>query len=632
MEGPDQGWAWAVAFAACTINFIMAGLARMSGILYVAFIDIYGVDRKTASTPFSIRASTRNFLGPVVGILGQKYGVQGVIISGGILTTFSTTLCFFASDIKWITILFGGFSGIGAALTTAIIQVVIGQYFKKYRTTATGMGFSGGCVGSFLFPALIEWLLNNYGIEGTFLIMSGIIMHCIPAAMILKKPPWLKKTPAPISSDIEVEGNNYKTNKENAAENFPNIEFLRNNSKLIVKLLSLKNPGDKLANESLAQNNDLMVQEEMHILEALEVVYSSLLSSIKNNLCESSTSMKNSTVENVSNKEKIDICNHKTRSVYLKKDLASHAIENSSGNWTKRTSTSEISKTSNLELKQYILLKMKNLFQVNPNQLPGLFAEENSTDILMVVTELRKLYNRVNWSQDHEQNGNISEEKSVEAKTPSNSFWNHIKTMVGLFKNPLFVLICMSRTVHFLLFLPVVTTIVDFALDRGFREDEGSYVIASLSLGDLLGRLCLGWVTDKGFMDVPRFLLVGMILQGINTASIPLMPSKAAVYISLCIFGLLQGSLFVRHPVLVQKYILSNFQSLAVGCLNFFPGILGLALPIYIGYFRDTLGSYDYIFYINGVVGGLIGFMWVFEPYMLRCYPPAEEEEQQQKA
>ncbi|GIY90296.1 uncharacterized protein CEXT_738201 [Caerostris extrusa] len=103
------------------------------------------------------------------------------------------------------------------------------------------MSFSGGCVGSFLFPALIEWLLNNYGIEGTFLIMSGIIMHCIPAAMILKKPPWLKNTPcASKSLDIEIIGNDGKTNERIQLKIFQNIEFLRNNSKLIVKLLSLK--------------------------------------------------------------------------------------------------------------------------------------------------------------------------------------------------------------------------------------------------------------------------------------------------------------------------------------------------------------------------------------------------------
>ncbi|GIX74073.1 uncharacterized protein CEXT_303811 [Caerostris extrusa] len=221
--------------------------------------------------------------------------------------------------------------------------------------------------------------------------MSGIIMHCIPAAMILKSHHGSRTHHVLQKSlDIEIDGNDGKTNEKNTVENFPNIEFIRNN-------------------------------------------------------------------------------------------------------------------------------------------------KENNTDILLVVTELRKLYNRELIGISMMSKMKIFlKKKSIEAKTPSNSFWNHIKTM-------------------------------------GFREDEGSYVIASLSLGDLLGRLCLGWVTDKGFMDVPRFFLVGMILQGVNTASIPPHANKAAVYISLYFRFATGFSIRATSSSWCRRYILSNFQSLAVGCLNFFP-------------------------------------------------------------
>ena len=63
LSGPDGVEAWTVAFAACAINFVMAGLARMSGILYVAFIDVFQAGRKEASLPFSVRSSMRNLFG-----------------------------------------------------------------------------------------------------------------------------------------------------------------------------------------------------------------------------------------------------------------------------------------------------------------------------------------------------------------------------------------------------------------------------------------------------------------------------------------------------------------------------------------------------------------------------------------
>ncbi|KAF8782435.1 Monocarboxylate transporter 13 like protein [Argiope bruennichi] len=633
MDGPDQGWAWAVALAACAINFIMAGLGRMSGILYVAFIDIYRLDRKGASTPFSVRSSTRNLLGPVVGILGQKYGNQVVIISGAVMSTISTILCFFVDDIGWITVLWGGLGGAGTALTTVLVQVVVGQYFKKYRTTAIGMGFSGGCVGSFLFPALMEWLLNTCGIEGTFLIIAGIIMHCIPAAMILRKPPWLNKKPVKVSKDPVIHQiNNYsikcKEETKESSEKVVDIQFLRSNSDLILKLLLLKTPGDEPDNKLLEVENASVNSAQICILESLEDMYAHQQNSKTNGHIDKELACKNNVVKGLLLESGLKvITNPRSKSFNVEKTAESGAAKNVNGNWTRRSSIPDVSKMSKKVSRQYVLLKIKNILYTNPNQIPILFPDENRTNILKVVSELRKLYCNHDWSQCEIEKKRPSLENSQKSmdKKQSNSFWTIFKTMIKLFRNPLFVLVCLCRTVHFLTFLPIVTTIVDFAIDRGFREDEGSYVIAALSLGDLLGRLCLGWVTDKGFMGVPRYLLVGMVLQGVNTATIPFMPNKATVYVSLCIFGMLQGSLFVRHPVLVQRYMRSDVQSLAIGCMNFFPGLLGMALPLYIGYFRDTLGTYDYFKLhkgFSGIVFGSCGFR-AFSPL---CFPPKGNE------
>lgn len=49
--------------------------------------------------------------GPVVGILGQKYGVRKISVIGGILGTVSAAGCFFADDITWITFIWGGLNG-----------------------------------------------------------------------------------------------------------------------------------------------------------------------------------------------------------------------------------------------------------------------------------------------------------------------------------------------------------------------------------------------------------------------------------------------------------------------------------------------------------------------------------------
>lgn len=46
-----------------------------------------------------------------MGILGQKYGIRKVSVIGGVLGTVSAAACFFADDINWITIMWGGVNG-----------------------------------------------------------------------------------------------------------------------------------------------------------------------------------------------------------------------------------------------------------------------------------------------------------------------------------------------------------------------------------------------------------------------------------------------------------------------------------------------------------------------------------------
>ena len=70
--------------------------------------------------------------------------------------------------------------------------VIINQYFLKYRATASGLSHSGACVGTFLLPFVIEYMLRNFGLPGTFLITGGLILNVLPAALLMIEPSWIK--------------------------------------------------------------------------------------------------------------------------------------------------------------------------------------------------------------------------------------------------------------------------------------------------------------------------------------------------------------------------------------------------------------------------------------------------------
>lgn len=638
-SGPDGVEAWRVAFAACFISFISAGIARTSGILYVEVIDIFHVDRKQASLPFTVRTLTRNLFGPVVGILGQKYGVRPVIIVGGFIGTLSAAACFFVEDIFWMTVVWGFFNGIGAAMITTLTQASIGEHFEKHKSTASGMGFSGGCVGSFIFPAVLDFLLNEYSLGGTFLFIAGIIMHVIPAAIIMKRPTWLnsRKTAHNASDvnkavalskvkDFDDAANKISQNNSHKDNVVPINEVTCSCSRSISNTATSFCCKSDCNKQQLNPRNlriDLLKKNRQLIIHLLINELHLKCSTLEFN--QTKINYDDSLVKEIDDAISEIITDGPDDAAILKTDSISYKFPkfNTDKNVSQNKNTSyvngcSVSKSTRISILKsdpikYLLYSLDSLAEINRNDIINAYSKGDHDEISKVFDELQHIHVILVHSV------RLCSEIDKEVYTErANTFCTHIKTAVQLHTKPLFLLICLCRSSHMLTFFPMLTTVVDFSRDKGFPEGYGKYVIAALSGGDLIGRLFTGWITDKQFLSLPRYMLIFMMLEGISTALLTVTNSSATLIISLAIYGLLQGCVFIQHPVLVSRYLRNDEQSIALGCLNFFPGILGFSLPFYIGYFRDTMGSYNGMFYVSGFIGSFIGLLWLSEPYLLK--------------
>lgn len=76
---------------------------------------------------------------------------------------------------------------------------------------------SGGPLGSFLFPPLIEYLLEQYSLRGTYLIMSGIILHMAVFSLLMLDPPYTPPVGLQIISDPQKD-ETYEINDETVEE------------------------------------------------------------------------------------------------------------------------------------------------------------------------------------------------------------------------------------------------------------------------------------------------------------------------------------------------------------------------------------------------------------------------------
>lgn len=74
-------------------------------------------------------------------------------------------------------------------------MVMVGQYFNKRRSLANGLASAGGSIGTMLLPLFIRSSTDYYGFSGTLLIYSAIILHAIPAAMLLRPVSFYNRKP-----------------------------------------------------------------------------------------------------------------------------------------------------------------------------------------------------------------------------------------------------------------------------------------------------------------------------------------------------------------------------------------------------------------------------------------------------
>lgn len=57
----------------------------------------------------------------------------------------------------------------------------------RHNGTASGISYSGAYLGSFIFPPAVVWLLDAFGLQGTFLVISGCVLNVLVAAILLRE-------------------------------------------------------------------------------------------------------------------------------------------------------------------------------------------------------------------------------------------------------------------------------------------------------------------------------------------------------------------------------------------------------------------------------------------------------------
>ncbi|XP_052057914.1 monocarboxylate transporter 12-B-like isoform X1 [Mytilus californianus] len=172
----DRGWAWMIVVGYFASSFIMVGVAKSYGILMKPLMEEFDVDITIASLGMAVGAGIYTLAAPVFVALGQHFTERSVVMFGAVFACVFISLCYFKIGIWYLIWMYGIGAGIGNSCLFGNGLVMIGSYFKRIRTVANGVALSGASVGTFVIPPLMEFLLQTYGLPGTYLILGGLYL------------------------------------------------------------------------------------------------------------------------------------------------------------------------------------------------------------------------------------------------------------------------------------------------------------------------------------------------------------------------------------------------------------------------------------------------------------------------
>ncbi|XP_067854604.1 monocarboxylate transporter 5-like [Heptranchias perlo] len=191
VDPPEGGWGWVIVFNLFVINVLAMGLLKSFGILSVALQEIFQASMEQISWIGSIMSCVRLTAGPIAGIFCAKLGLKQTGILGGAMVSTGLFLSSYIERIVFLYVTLGLLTGCGFAFLSQAAALNTTRYFRKKLTTACAISRAGTGL-TFALAPFTQYLLNEYGWQGTMLILCGLTLHLIPLGM-LNRPIYLKQ-------------------------------------------------------------------------------------------------------------------------------------------------------------------------------------------------------------------------------------------------------------------------------------------------------------------------------------------------------------------------------------------------------------------------------------------------------
>ena len=182
---PDGGWGWVVCCSCLFGNMTMGGIFMSFGILLPSLKENFHQGTVIISFIGSIMVGLAFGIGPIIAILTNRLGLRLVFMMGSIFTAISLIASTFSTDAYFLFLTYGICGGLGLSLIMLPTNIGCNYYFDKKRALATGISKTGVTIGGFIFPPMIDYLLENFNWKVVIYVYSGFaFIGCFFGALI----------------------------------------------------------------------------------------------------------------------------------------------------------------------------------------------------------------------------------------------------------------------------------------------------------------------------------------------------------------------------------------------------------------------------------------------------------------
>nr|XP_022917444.1 monocarboxylate transporter 5-like [Onthophagus taurus] len=189
---------------------------------------------------------------------------------------------------------------------------------------------------------------------------------------------------------------------------------------------------------------------------------------------------------------------------------------------------------------------------------------------------------------------------------------------VTLFKDVTFILFVISNVLTSIGFNVPFIYIVPRALSLDIPLSHASLLLAIIGIANTLGRIILGYISDKPWINRLWVYNSCLTICGFATALSVFATDFYSLLVYALIFGLTVGAYVGLTSVILVDLLGVDKITNAFGILLFFQGIASFIGPPIGGMFYDILESFDPGFFMAGIAIALSGLMLFFLPIIKR--------------